>query len=677
LFRLGIDVGGTFTDLAILNENTGEIQIAKSPTTPSDFVQGALNCLTKVELDKKQVSYIVHGMTVVTNAIVQRRLASTAIVTTKGFRDVLEIMRQNRPIWGLFDIQWDKPKPLIPRHLRFEIDERIDAKGNVVRALREEDVRKLAKKLKGLRVESLAVSLMFSHLNSSHEERIREIFREEAPEIYVSLSSKVNPQIREYERSSTTAIDAVTKPLAKRYFSSFEKGLRQAGLNSTLLIIKSNGGLIDIKQAGEFPVYTVESGPAGGTIGATYLGELIGQNKLIAIDMGGTTFKVSIVENGVPRTRSEGEIEWGIPYRVPMIDISEIGAGGGSIAWIDREGILRVGPQSAGADPGPVSYGLGGKEPTFTDACLVLGYLNPRYLLGGDMKIDKEAAAKAISKKISEPLHLSTTEAAYGIVEVSNQLMLGSMRVSSVEKGYDPREFATIAYGGAGPVVAAYLARELGSPLLIIPPYPGIFSAIGMLVSDIRLDFMHPFHCRAQRVDLKTAEEIYDKLEQQAIKSFRKDFRLGYKVTRSADMRYVGQNYELNASVPNRKLTERTIRSAEKNFASLHEKTYGHAKGAEVEFVNLRVTLLGFIVKPKLREIPMAESIRQKDRRDVYFGPKHGGFLKTPVYDRAGLGRESTLEGPCIIEETDSTIVVYPKQKATIDRYGNVLIKTN
>lgn len=676
-FRIGIDVGGTFTDLAALNESTGEIFVSKSPTTPSDFVQGILNCLNKSRLRDKRISYIVHGTTVVTNAIVQRRFESTALIATKGFRDVLEIMRQNRPMWGLFDIQWDKPKPLIPRHLRFEVDERIDAKGTIVKPLDENEVRSLVAKFRQLGIKSVAVCFMFSQLNPKHEERTREIFRKEAPEIHLSLSSEVNPQIREYERSSTTAIDAVSKPLAKKYFSHLKQGLRQSGFSSTLLIMKSNGGLISVKQAGDFPVYTLESGPAGGTIGAAFLGDAIGQRNLIAIDMGGTTFKVSVVDTGIARTRSEGEVEWGIPYRVPMIDISEIGAGGGSIAWIDREGILRVGPQSAGADPGPVCYGMGGKEPTFTDACLALGYLNPEYLLGGEMRVDKKNAEDVIHRKIADPLHLDPIEAAYGIVEVSNQIMLGSMRVSSVEKGYDPREFATMAYGGAGPVIAGYLTKELGSRLLIIPPHPGIFSAIGMLVSDIRLDFMRPFHHRVRGADLDQVNKVYRMMEAEAVKSLKKDFpRMSYRIMRTADMRYVGQNYELNAAVPSGHESERTMRTAEHNFAKEHQKMYGHAKGVEVEFVNLRVTVFGVIRKPRLRSLPAAKnSAKQKAKREVYFG-RRASFVNTPVYDRSILGAGTELEGPSILEETDSTIVVYPKQKASVDEYGNILIRT-
>ena len=674
-FRIGIDVGGTFTDLAVMNESTGELVTTKSPTTPEDYLQGILNCLKKVDVDKKKVSYIVHGTTTVTNAIVQRRLDKTALITTKGFRDVLEIMRQNRPLWGLFDIQWVKPQPLVPRYLRFELDERVDSEGNVLKPVDAEEVRRIAVKLREFEVRSVAICLIFGHLNSRHEKEVRKIIQKEAPEIYVSLSSEVNPQVREYERTSTTTINATTKPLAKEYFARLKDGLKTAGFKSNLLITKSSGGLLSVEQAGEFPVYTIESGPVGGTLGSAYLGKLIGRPNLIAIDMGGTTFKVSIVDHGVPKTRSEGEIEWGIPYRTPMVDISEIGSGGGSIAYIDREGLLRVGPQSAGAEPGPVCYGKGGVEPTFTDACLVLGYLNEDSLLGGEMKVDKRAAETAITSKIASPLGMDLLDAAYGIVEISNRLMLGSMQISSVEKGYDPRDFSTIAYGGAGPMVASYLAGELGSPELIVPEHPGIFSALGMLLADIRLDFMHPFERRATDVDPVVVEGIYRALEARATRELKKDFDLRYKLARSADMRYVGQNYDISVDVPPEKFDEKVLRKTEANFTHAHQRLFGHAQGAEKQFANLRVTITGMIDRPPFQVAKKAgKAPEPKDSRLVCFG--RGERVDSEVYDRGSLGRGSVVKGPCIVEGPDSTVVVRPGQRATVDKYANLIIKT-
>ncbi|MDA4136584.1 MAG: hydantoinase/oxoprolinase family protein [Thaumarchaeota archaeon] len=678
-FRIGFDVGGTFTDVAVLDESSGALTIAKSSTTPQDHVQGILNTLNKIPINKGEVSYLVHGTTIVTNAIVQRKLPRVALITTKGFRDVLEIMRENRPIWGLYDIKWDKPKPLIPRHLRFEVDERVDYKGNVLEALDVEGARQLVRKLKTSGVVSVAVCLMSSYMNGEHEKQLEKIIHKEAPGVLVSLSSEVNPQIREYERTSTTAIDASVKPLAAQYFNRLEKVLTEAGFKATLLIMKSSGGLTSAKSAANYPVQTIESGPAGGTMGSVYVGHLANYKNLVAIDMGGTTFKVSIIHEGVPRTRSEGEIEWGVPYRLPMIDISEIGAGGGSIAHLDREGGLRVGPISAGAEPGPVCYQAGGKEPTFTDACVALGYTNPEYLLGGEMKIDKKAAEKAIQAKIAKPLGLDTIEAAQGIVEISNQAMLGSMRVASVERGFDPRDFATIAYGGAGPMVAGFLSQELGSPLLIVPPHPGIFSAIGMLLSDVRLDFMRPFRHHLGAVDLQKMSSIYDALEKEAVARLRGDFRdLEYRIIRSADMRYVGQNYEVSSVVPGGPIVPKSLQVSKSNFAHEHEKMYGHAKGGETEFVNLRVTIIGTIHKPRIvayQEKPRSKNPVSKETRSVFFPGRHGS-LKTEVYDRALMAPGVKIRGPAIIEEISSTTVVYPKQSLVVDRYGNLLIET-
>ena len=678
-FRIGFDVGGTFTDVAVLDESSGALTVAKSSTTPQDHVQGILQALQKIPIEKSHVSYLVHGTTLVTNAIVQRNLPRVALITTRGFRDVLEIMRENRPIWGLYDIKWNKPKPLIPRHLRFEVDERVDYKGKILEPLNTDGTHQLVRKLKSMGVVSVAVCLVSAHMNGHHEKQIERIIHDEAPGMLVSLSSEVNPQIREYERTSTTAIDASVKPLADQYFTRLAKVLAKAGFMSTLLIMKSSGGLTSASSAASYPVQTIESGPAGGTIGSVYIGHLTKHRNLIAIDMGGTTFKVSLVHEGVPRTRSEGEVEWGVPYRLPMIDISEIGSGGGSIAYLDREGGLRVGPISAGAEPGPVCYLTGGTEPTFTDACVALGYTNPNFLLGGEMKIDKKAAEKAIYEKIAKPLGLDAIEAAQGIVEISNQAMLGSMRVSSVERGFDPRDFATIAFGGAGPMVAGFLSRELGSPMLIVPPHPGIFSAIGMLLSDVRLDFMRPYRHHLNAVDLGKMSSTYDVLEKEAVGKLRGDFRdIDYRILRSADMRYVGQNYEVNAVVPDGPMTTNSLAVCGRNFAHEHEKMYGHAKGADIEFVNLRVTIIGAIHKPTViayQESKRSKNPASKETRSVFFPGKHGA-LKTEVYDRALIAPGAKIAGPAIVEEVSATTVVYPRQSFTIDRYGDMLIET-
>jgi N-methylhydantoinase A len=674
--RLAVDIGGTFTDAAALDEDTGLIRVAKSSTTPSKPVDGVLACVRKLKLDPASVNYLVHGTTAATNAVVQRRFPPIALLSTKGFADITEIQRGNRPLFGLYDIRWEKPAPLVPRYLRYEVDERVDKGGEVVKKLDEAGVRKIAREVKSAGIRTVGVCLLFSFMNPSHERRVREIFAEECPDVYISVSSDVNPEIREYERASTVAIDAAVKPVMDLYIGSLERGLRDAGFPSRLMIMKASGGMMSSAAAKEIPVQTIESGPAGGTIGAAQVANALGIKNLIAIDMGGTTFKVSLVDNGTPRYRSEGELEWGVPFRIPMIDISEIGAGGGSIAWIDETGLLRVGPHSAGADPGPVCYGQGGKEPTITDAQLVLGRLDPASFLGGDMKLDKKAASDAI-QVLASRLGLTLVETAAGIVRIAEANMLSSMRVNSVQKGYDPRNFSVIAYGGAGPMVASTLARSLGSPTLLIPFHPGIFSAIGMLATDIRFDYMHSYMTPVDSVDLTKLNSLYDELEKHARETLAKEHRGDSYVIRTADMRYLGQNYEIPTPVPAGKVTPAGLEIIKQNFNVEHMKLYGHNKPDEkLELISIRLAVVGTITKPKFRRAPqpggMARSL--KGERDVYF--HDAGFLRSKVFDREYLPVGEEFEGPAVIVEMDSTIVVNPGQSAHVDSYGNVVIRT-
>ncbi|MGA2665539.1 MAG: hydantoinase/oxoprolinase family protein [Nitrososphaerales archaeon] len=674
--RLAVDIGGTFTDAAALDEETGLIEVAKSSTTPSSPVDGVLACVKKLKLDPTRVNYLVHGTTAATNAVVQRRFPPIALVCTKGFADTTEIQRGNRPLYGLYDIRWEKPSPLVPRHLRYEVDERVGRSGEVVTELDEEGVRRIAREVRAAGIRTVGVSLLFSFMNPSHERAVRRIFGEEAPDVYISISSEVNPEIREYERASTVAIDAAVKPVMDLYIGSLERGLRDAGFSSRLMIMKASGGMMSSSAAKEIPVQTIESGPAGGTIGAAQVAGALGIKNLIAIDMGGTTFKVSLVDDGAPRYRSEGELEWGVPFRIPMIDISEIGAGGGSIAWIDETGLLRVGPQSAGADPGPVCYGQGGAEPTITDAQLVLGRLDPDSFLGGDMRLDREAASAAIGA-LAGRLGLTLVETAAGIVRIAEANMLSSMHVNSVQKGYDPRNFSVIAYGGAGPMVASTLARSLGSPTLLIPFHPGIFSAIGMLATDIRFDYMRSYMTPVDQVDLGKLNSLFGELERQARETLAREHKGDSYTLRTADMRYLGQNYEISTPVPAGELTPEKLEVVKQNFNVEHMKLYGHNKPDEkLELIGVRLAIVGTIVKPKFRRAPrpggMAKAI--KGDRDVYY--HETGFRRSKVYDREYLPVGEEFEGPAVIEEMDSTIVVNPGQRAHVDGYGNVVIAT-
>ena len=675
--RLAVDIGGTFTDAAALDEETGEIRVAKSSTTPSKPVDGVLACVSKLSLDPGVVTYLVHGTTAATNAVVQRRFEPLALVCTKGFGDIIEIQRGNRPLYGLYDIRWEKPAPIVPRFLRYEVDERVDRSGNIVKGLDPDGVRKIAKEIRSHGIKAVGVCLLFSYMNPVHEREVRRIIGEECPGVYISLSSEVNPEIREYERTSTVAIDAAVKPVMDLYIGSLENGLREAGFASRLMIMKASGGMMSSTAAKEIPVQTIESGPAGGTIGAARVASALGIKNLIAIDMGGTTFKVSLVDDGVPRYRSEGELEWGVPFRMPMIDISEIGAGGGSIAWVDEGGLLRVGPQSAGADPGPVCYGAGGKEPTITDAQLVLGRLDPGSFLGGDMSLDKQAATDAIAR-LATQIGLQVIEAAAGIIKIAEANMLASMRVNSVQKGYDPRNFSVIAYGGAGPMVASTIARDLGSPTVIIPFHPGIFSAIGMLATNVRFDFMQSYVTRIDQIDMGLLNSRYRQLEDQAREMLAREHRGESGFIRTADMRYFGQNYEISAPVPGGTIGTEQLRTIIEGFNREHLKIYGHNKPEEpIELINLRVAIIGAIAKPQFRKTTLEGGMGRalKGTRDVYFHSEKG-FAGSKVYDREYIPVGEEIPGPAVIEEMDSTIVVNPGQTASIDGYGNVVIRT-
>jgi N-methylhydantoinase A len=675
--RIAVDIGGTFTDVATLDERDNSIRVCKVPTTPKNFVQGFLDGLNRAGLAPNEASYVIHGTTVATNAVIQRSLPSTALLATEGFRDVLEIMRGNRPAWGLYDIRWKKPAPIIPRHMRFGIAERVDYRGRVIKPLDENQARSIISGLKQLGVRSVAICFLFSNMNPSHERRVADLISEAMPEATVSLSSEVNPEVREYERTSTTAIDASVKPVVADYLGRLEGALAKLGFRCPLMIMRSGGGMMSSRLARRIPIHTIESGPAGGVIGAASLVTKQASRNLLAIDMGGTTFKVSVIEEGKPRLKNESEIEWGVPYRIPMIDLSEIGAGGGSIAWIDRGGVLRVGPQSAGADPGPVCYGLGGTKPTFTDASLVLGRIDPEYFLGGEMKLNYEASKEAIERDIAKPLDMDVLEAASGIVRIAEANMAASMRVSSVERGYDPRDFVTVAYGGAGPLVATSLAQELGSPSVLIPPHPGIFSAIGMLYSDLRLDVSRTFIGRIDSIKMEDMSAAYRDLESKATSMMSGEgFKGDVAILRSADIRYVGQNYEVGTPVPSVELNEARRKDIASNFNMEHTRLYGHSKPDEpIEVLTLRVAAVGSMLRPTVRHLEPSRTSQKalRGHRPIYY-EESKDYLKTPIFERTVLGAGLSLEGPAVIEEMDSTTIIRPGQTAEVDDFGNIVI---
>ena len=690
-YRLGIDVGGTFTDGLLIDETTGETRIAKVPSTPADpsvgFVAAVERILRDAGIEPADVGYLVHGTTVATNAIIEEKLAPTGFITTEGFRDMLEIQRQIRP--SLYDLLFEKPRPLAPRYLCFGIPERLDATGTVVTPLDEGAVEAAATRLKAEGVEALAVCYLHAYINPEHERRTRDILARVFPDAVVSLSSDVAPVFREYFRASTTLINAGVRPIVERYLSNIETRLRRAGLRGQLLVMQSSGGVLTFEAARTRPVYMVESGPAAGVIVSAYLGDVLGFDNVLSFDMGGTTAKTGLVENGTPTITKEYEVGTaaraergakgaGYPIRTPVIDLVEIGAGGGSIAWVDSGGVLRVGPQSAGADPAPACYGKGGTQPTITDANLVLKRLDPDHFLGGEMRLDEAAAWRAIKETCADPLGLDVVEVALGIVEIANSAMVGALRRISVQRGHDPRDFVLVAFGGAGPVHANRLAAELDIPTVLVPMSPGTTSAMGLLVTDIKHDYSTTLIQGTDTLDMTLADRHFRdmmRLGERALLS-EGSAHASIEFERRVDMRYVGQSYELSIPWGDGRLEDVLDRMLA-DFHGDHQRAYGFAAPAEpVEFVTLRLTAIGTIAKPRLRELPAGSGDAMtalRTVRQVCFA-EAGGFVDCPSYDRYRLPAGAVIDGPAIVEEMDSTTVIHPGYRARVDRYGNLLI---
>jgi N-methylhydantoinase A len=678
--RIGIDVGGTFTDVVLIDDQTGQIYYTKTLTTPANRAVGAINGLEKilamVTAQADQIDYIVHGTTTGTNALIERKGGRTGLITTQGFRDVLEIARIERPDAGLYDIFVDLPAPLVPRYLRVEVDERVGAAGQIVRPLDEESAKRAINFLKEQKVEAIAVSLIFGFRNPTHERRLRELCRELFPEAFISLSSEIAPEFREYERTSTVVINAYLQPVIERYLDTLvtELGRRYGQLD--VRIMQANGGSMTVEDAKGRAVNMVNSGPAGGALAAAFVGRLAGDEQIVGVDMGGTSFDIGLIVDGEPHTSSEGEFE-GYPVKIPIIDVHAIGAGGGSLAWIDRGGALNVGPESAGADPGPACYGQG-TQPTVTDANLILGRLNPAYFLGGEMKLEAGRGRQALRAHVAEPLGLSVEEAAAGIIRVVNANMVRGISTNTVEKGLDVRDFSLLPYGGAGPLHAVDLARELGMKRVIVPPYPGTLSALGLLVANTRYDYVSTMAVNEETVVAAELEKRFAEMEGQG-KSRLQAQRVpetNIQLLRSADLRYEGQSYELNTPVPaNGPVTNEMIRQIVDTFHKLHYQIYAYGSVDEkVEFINLRLTAIGLV--PEV-ELGAASAVEQGDavkgRRAVYFFDH--GFVETPILDRAGLLPGATLSGPCLVEEIASTTVIPPGATARVDKYGSLIIE--
>jgi len=676
MYRLSTDVGGTFTDGVLLDEETGEIRVSKVSTTPRNPAIGTIQAIDRFGISLKEVSFLVHGTTVVINALIEGKGARTALITTEGFRDVLEIGRCNRT--EMYDALYRKPKPLIPRHLRFEVRERIAADGEVLVPLEEEALLPLIELLREQGVGSVAVCLLNAYANPRHEERIGQLLRQHWPEAAVSLSHKITRRFYEYERTSTTVQNAYVMPVVQGYLRSLEQELDKRGFGSDLQIMQSNGGVMTSLVAREIPIAMVESGPAAGAIGAAQLAQAIGYENIMSYDMGGTTAKASIVRGGLPETADQYMVE-GRPILLPVVDLREIGAGGGSIAWIDEAGALHVGPQSAGAEPGPACYLRGGAEPTVTDANLHLGILDSDYFLGGEMKVSPELARQAI-QKISEYFGISVDEAALGIINIVNTNMSGLLQSMTVKRGYDPREFALVAFGGAGPIHAAAIAKELRIPTVIVPPSPGVFSAWGMLMADLRHDFARTYIALMREASCETINEIFRELEAQVWELFaREKIPEGEVVLhRHMGLRYFGQEHTLDVPAP-AEFTEQDKERLEGAFDELHLRVYGHNAPQEPkEIVSLKVVGIGRVKKPRLQAIPVGGESPPTEaklgERPVYRG--EGRYQAFSVYRRAGLRAGNLIAGPAIIEEPTATTVVEEGQLCRVDGYGNLIIET-
>jgi N-methylhydantoinase A len=688
--RIAIDIGGTFTDATVLDEETGRVSIAKTLTTPSDpsdgFMQAAERALAEAGLAPARVGFVVHATTVATNAIIEGTVARSGFVTTEGFRDLLEIARQVRPT--LYDTQFEKPRPLVPRDRAVTVRERLGPAGEIVVPLDDASVREAAAVLARAGVESVAVCLLHSYVNAEHERRVGEILAEALPGVPVSLSADVAPEFREYLRASTTVINAVIRPVVGRYLERIERRMAAAGIAADLLVMQSSGGVFSSAAAARRPVFMVESGPAAGVIAAAHLGSTVGRADLLSFDMGGTTAKVGLIRDGAPSVTKDYQVGGhasagigalslsGYPVRTPVVDLVEIGAGGGSIAWIDSGGLLRVGPRSAGADPGPVCYGRGGTEPTVTDANLVLGRLNPSYFLGGEIELDVEGARRAIGERCARPLGLDAVRAANGIVEIANAAMVNALHLISVQRGYDPREFLLVAFGGAGPVHANALARDAEMPAVLVPPSPGIFSATGLLTTDLKRDAATTVMRRVAELDPGAVETAFARLEAEGAAELGREgiARDAIEFVRQVDLRYVGQSYELTVPAP-APFAAGAIAPLLASFHAEHDRTYGFAAEEEpVECVSLRLTTVGRIAKPPPRELASGPPPEPKDARPVYFG-EAGGYVDCPIYDRYALGAGAGLAGAAIVEEFDSTTVLHPGYGLTVDTQGNLIIE--
>jgi N-methylhydantoinase A len=677
--RLAADIGGTFTDVAVFDETTGKLNFGKALSTPKHLVEGINNGVAKAGADYKSVGLLLHGSTVGINTILERRGAKTALIITKGFRDIYEIGRINRP--DSYNLFFQKHEPLVERALRFEVNERILADGEVETPLDDREIEALGDHLAGLGMEAIAILFLHCYRKPDHEQRAKAILQKRHPNIFVSASHELSQEYREFERCSTVVANAYIGPIVDRYVGGIDEHIRKSGFKGSFLIVQSTGGLYDAAQARQYCVRMLESGPAAGVIGTRTLCQTLGLKNAIAFDMGGTTAKAGVIHDGEPLTTGSallGGYEKALPIQIAMMDIFEVGTGGGSLAKVE-DGMLRVGPQSAGAAPGPACYGLGGAEPTVTDANLALGRLGADRFLGGEMKLDTAAAKKALTKHIGEPLGMDATAAADGILRIAVTAMSYAVKGVTTERGLDVGDYVLVAYGGAGPLHAVEVARELGMRRVIVPMAPGVFSAYGMLFSDLRYDFVRTWFTRLDDASFDEIEAVYQELEDDGRRSIGATSVRPEQIAikRAVDMRYVGQEHAVTVDLPMEVFEKKDRKAIKDHFDAQHEQRYGtNAPAERAEIVSLRTAVTGVMRKPPQEKIaaggPEPAKAAFTGKRPVYYEGE--GFVDTPTYARAALVAGNKIAGPALIEEHASTTVLAPGDQATVNAYGHIEI---
>lgn len=690
-YRVGIDIGGTFTDIVFLDA-AGNTIVKKVSSSVDNYARAIVDGLAQVfdehGLNGGNVEEVLHGTTVASNAILELKGARTGLITSKGFRDVLEIRTLRMP--RLYDIAWQKPETLVERYLRRTVDERVNTKGEVLTPLDPADAEAAVDRLLEEDVEAIAVCLLNAFANPAHEQMIKEIIARRAPGLPHCISFDVLPEIKEYERTSTTVINTYVMPVVATYLKALRTNLDESDIKAPLLLMQSNGGLTTDADAIAKPMNIIESGPAGGVIGAQALARSLSMPDIITFDMGGTTAKASLVEGGEVTRSLEYQVGGGIMMgsrlltgagymlKVPAIDLAEVGAGGGSIVWIDAGGSLQIGPQSAGAEPGPLCYDIGGTEPTVTDANVILGYINPDYLVGGALKLNAERARTIFEETVAQPLGIALEHAAYGAHQIAVSNMIRAIKAVSTERGRDPRGYALFAFGGNGPVFAAAMAEALHMKRIVIPPSPGVFSSFGLVYADVEHHYSRTFRRLLGGIDLDEINDVWSELEASARAQLATDgFAEGQmQIARTANMHYQGQTFELTVPAPGGRLDAAAIAALDEAFGQEHERTYGHRAGPEepVELVNIQVVGRGLSetsrVPDSVRSAAAAEQPASPDRR-VYFGP-NTGWVDAPVLPRSAL--TTPREGPCIVEEYDATCIIPPGATASLDDYGNILM---